>query len=38
VLGGVTFVAMFLVSAWGLDAPELAMLTGGLRRRLARRR
>ena len=37
VFGGVVFVVLFLFAAWGMRAPELELLLGGLRRRLARR-
>jgi putative peptidoglycan lipid II flippase len=38
VVGGVVFVVLFLFAAWGVRAPELDMIFGGVRRRLARRR
>lgn len=38
VAGGVVFVALFLFAAWGVRAPELDLLLGGVRRRLRARR
>ena len=37
IVGSVVFAALFFFAAWGVRAPELDMILGGLRRRLGRR-